>query len=355
MLAVGWLAMIGFLGWNLFSFNSDDRMEEVLAQLGQCKRRLAAGSLDHLHTEIRNLQEELESTKRRLEQALKSKDCPPCEKAKCQEEKNTGEESHAGGEPWSLTSNIRKREKLRRRVQNTVREMWFYIRRQVAKARDAATGDVQRRLGNIVEDLKGYYEAMAVDLNSLGDIGGMKEWRQGQVDKVSAMIKQRIEKLQEPSDCSKAKRLVCDIGKGCGFGCQIHHVFYCMATAFGTGRTFIMQGNSWSYSRSGWNGVFLPTSQKCESYGTGFSMWRGDEDESDVVKMPIIDGVSPRPKSLPLAVPKEFIGIIEGFHSYPSVYWFGHIARYIMRYAPAVKKSIEERMKEIGFKHPIVG
>lgn len=28
--------------------------------------------------------------------------------------------------------------------------------------------------------------------------------------------------LQNPSDCSKARKLVCSLNKGCGFGCQVN-------------------------------------------------------------------------------------------------------------------------------------
>ena len=354
-----WVSSMIVLGLNTVINSGDDKIEEILAQLGQCKRRVAASSFDHLHSRISALEEELEKTKKRLQESADTGKCPPCEAPKCpprdvENAQQQDAEKVTGDEPWSLTPNIRKREKVRRRVLNTMREMWFYIRRQVGSIRDSASGDTKSRLSDVLEDLIDYYQIAAIDIESLGDVGGMKQWRQSQADKVTAMINERIHNLQEPSDCS-GKRLVCDIGKGCGFGCQIHHVFYCMSTAFGTGRTFIMQGNSWSYSRTGWNGVFQPTSAKCEASGGGFSMWRGDDDTTDVVKMPIIDGVSPRPRSLPLAVPSEFIDIIEGFHSYPSVYWFGHIARYVMRYADPIKKSIEERLEQIGFKHPIVG
>ncbi|XP_065183891.1 alpha-(1,6)-fucosyltransferase-like [Sycon ciliatum] len=359
--AGAWIFLLLFVAYNLLNNNADDKTEEILAQLSQCKRKYASNSFDHLHTQIRLLKQELEETKKKLGEPRGEGSCPPCRAPACAPQKssesNEAQGAGAGDStaPWSLTTNLRKRDKVRRRVLNTMREMWFYIRRQLGAVKDTAGGEIKSRLSDILDDLIGYYQSAATDIVSLGEIGGMKEWRQGQADLATSMIAKRIQGLQEPDDCTKSKRLVCDLGKGCGFGCQIHHVFYCMATAFGTGRTFIVQGQSWSYSRSGWNGVFKPTSAKCESHGTGHSMWRGDDDETDVIKMPIIDGVSPRPKALPLAVPSEFVEVIEGFHTYPSVYWFGHLARYIMRYAPAVKESIDKRLEEIGFKHPIVG
>ena len=45
--------------------------------------------------------------------------------------------------------------------------------------------------------------------------------------------------LQNPSDCSSARKLVCQMKVLCGNTCMIHHAIGCVFTAFGTNRTLI--------------------------------------------------------------------------------------------------------------------
>ena len=85
------------------------------------------------------------------------------------------------------------------------------------------------------------------------------------------------------------------------------------------------------------------------------SGWHGEDDTASAVKMPIIDGLSPRPKSLPLAIPKDLQDRLEGFHSDPIIWWLGKLTAYVMRYTDGVKAAMEERFKAIGFQRPIVG
>ena len=70
--------------------------------------------------------------------------------------------------------------------------------------------------------------------------------------------------FQHPKDCNKAKKLVCNLNKGCGYGCQIHHLVYCFIIAYGTERTLILDSRGWRYSASGWEKVFKPLSDTCQ-------------------------------------------------------------------------------------------
>jgi len=57
------------------------------------------------------------------------------------------------------------------------------------------------------------------------------------------------------SACSNARRLTCNINKACGFGCQAHHMFFCMVMAYGSNRTLHADVSHWSYARLGWEGA----------------------------------------------------------------------------------------------------
>lgn len=82
--------------------------------------------------------------------------------------------------------------------------------------------------------------------------------------------------LQNPKDCSKAKKLVCNINKGCGYGCQLHHVVYCFMIAYGTQRTLILESQNWRYATGGWETVFRPVSETCtDRAGSSTGHWSG--------------------------------------------------------------------------------
>ena len=57
------------------------------------------------------------------------------------------------------------------------------------------------------------------------------------------------------SACSNVRRLTCNINKACGFGCQAHHMLFCMVMAYGSNRTLHADVSHWSYARMGWEGT----------------------------------------------------------------------------------------------------
>lgn len=82
--------------------------------------------------------------------------------------------------------------------------------------------------------------------------------------------------VQNPPDCGKAHKLVCNINKGCGYGCQLHHVVYCFMIAYGTQRTLILESQNWRYATGGWETVFKPVSDTCtDRSGASTGHWSG--------------------------------------------------------------------------------
>ena len=77
---------------------------------------------------------------------------------------------------------------------------------------------------------------------------------------LSDLVQARLHSLQNPPDCESAKKLVCSLNKGCGYGCQIHHAIYCFITAYGTGRMMVLKSKGWRYDKAGFEDVFLPLS-----------------------------------------------------------------------------------------------
>lgn len=51
----------------------------------------------------------------------------------------------------------------------------------------------------------------------------------------------RLNSLQNPSKpCKEVKRVTCNINKGCGYGCEIHHAMHCFHIAYALGRPMIL-------------------------------------------------------------------------------------------------------------------
>lgn len=88
--------------------------------------------------------------------------------------------------------------------------------------------------------------------------------------------------MQNPKDCKSAKKLVCNLNKGCGFGCQMHHLVYCTIVSMATNRTLVLNSKNWRYvnnrkiqqSNSLWELVFKPISNSClDDSGTSRGNW----------------------------------------------------------------------------------
>ena len=111
------------------------------------------------------------------------------------------------------------------------------------------------------------------------------KWRASEAHALSNVVQKRLHFLQNPKDCSKARKLICNLNKvkihlkgpvptfdsysysydcqSCGYGCQIHHAAYCFIMAYATKRTMILNSKKWRYHRGGWETVFLPVSDTC--------------------------------------------------------------------------------------------
>ncbi|EHH63717.1 hypothetical protein EGM_16739, partial [Macaca fascicularis] len=74
-----------------------------------------------------------------------------------------------------------------------------------------------------------------------------------------------------------------------------------------------------------------------------------------VVELPIVDSLHPRPPYLPLAVPEDLADRLIRVHGDPAVWWVSQFVKYLIRPQPWLEKEIEEATKKLGFKHPVIG
>ncbi|XP_032682699.1 alpha-(1,6)-fucosyltransferase isoform X1 [Odontomachus brunneus] len=252
-------------------------------------------------------------------------------------------------------------EELQRRVRNDIQEMWYYIAAELNKFKkniDDFTHDQKEKEKEIQDVLKNVWEhkkslIMSVDRMTKAD--GYNEWREKEAKDLSDLVQRRFRYLQNPADCNKARKLVCSLNKGCGFGCQLHHITYCFMVAYGTERTLIIKSKGWRYHKDGWESVFKPLSDTCVSTsGISHSNWPGDPTKQ-VISLPIVDNVYPKPKYQAPSVPADLATRLEKIHGHPLVWWVGQVLKYLMRPQDHVKKTLDEAKERLGFKKPIVG
>ncbi|XP_064599891.1 alpha-(1,6)-fucosyltransferase-like isoform X2 [Liolophura sinensis] len=253
-----------------------------------------------------------------------------------------------------------KYEQGRRKVGTDAQEFWFYMKANLKKASSLASGNTKlvQKLNDMLSLGAAFDRTLSNDIKQLVKEDGFSGWRKAEAKQLGQLVQDRIHQLQNPKDCYSAKKLVCNLSKGCGYGCQLHHVAYCLIIALATDRTFILESKSWRYAPKGWETVFLPLSETClDRSGQDTKMWSGSSNLKDVevVELPILDSLHPRPDHLPLAVPKDLADRLTRIHGNPSVWWIGQIIKYLCRPVPKLQLDIEATKADLGFKKPIVG
>jgi len=245
----------------------------------------------------------------------------------------------------------------RRRLQRDARELWRYLNSQLEEL--AKNSNVANKT---LWDTRSRYHVIMSDIDAMTANDGHDGWRAAESRALSDLVQKRLRALQNPEDCSKAKKLVCKLNKGCGYGCQIHHAVYCFIVAYGTERTLILKSKGWRYNKGGFEEIFMPLSETCnDPKGTGgHSLWPG-QPETQVVDIPIVDSINPRPKFLPPAVPADLADRISKIHGDPIVWWVSEFLRYILRPQPNTQAMLKEIEGEQGLEQvaasgsPLVG
>lgn len=248
----------------------------------------------------------------------------------------------------------REYEMMRRRAYRDVQEWWFYAKAKLDLLKKEGKG-MESKVEEMMSEMETREQVVLMDLEKLTEMDGHADWRETEAKDLSALVQARLKSLQNPSDCDSARKLVCNLNKGCGYGCQIHHAIYCFLVAYGTERTLILKSAGWRYNKKGFEEVFLPMSETCLDPGGGSrATWPGGEG-TQVVELPIVDSVSPRPPYLPPAVPADLVDRIARLHGDPIVWWVSQFLLYMLRPQPHLTEMLDSTVENFKFDHPIVG
>lgn len=161
---------------------------------------------------------------------------------------------------------LRDRKVYELRMEKSMREMWWYVRDRVGML-----GRGERVTEETINSAREQYHIMRLHFSKLKGVGGSDSpvqlnweyWQRNVSQEMVKLMEKRLDYLQNPPNCDTAKKLVCEVAKTCGFGCQIHHVAYCFIMAYATKRTLILDSSKWRYSVDGWDVVFQPVSSTC--------------------------------------------------------------------------------------------
>lgn len=244
----------------------------------------------------------------------------------------------------------------RRRVMTGVQEIWYFMGAELHKLKqNSADPSVIKTLARLLEDGADRKRFILNDLRNLSSLDGLAEWRSREAKELEDIVQKRLYHLQNPKDCKTAKKVVCDLNKGCGYGCQVHHAIYCFVMAYGTQRTMILRSKGWKYNKDGWETVFKPVSDTCvDPTGATSSGWPGTED-TQVLQLPLVDALRSQPKFLPLAIPKDISERLIRLHGNPAAWWLGQLVKYMLRPQETLTAYLQEMSGKLGFKTPIVG
>ena len=162
---------------------------------------------------------------------------------------------------------LKRRKKMEGRMENGLRELWWYLRAKLESLKtNKAAAD------GILTEVQEQFELLNLHLKEMEGVGNSSKpfqpdwiyWQKILSKRAETLLHKRLEYLQNPKDCRWSRQLVCNVAKGCGFGCQMHHVAYCFIMAYATERTLILESSNWRYCRTrGWGCVFKPISRNC--------------------------------------------------------------------------------------------
>ncbi|CAF4383577.1 unnamed protein product, partial [Rotaria socialis] len=321
----------------------EDRIEYLQNEVDSLRQKLAQlQSGNNINDQVKvgneNVQcQTLENEMKRLKRALRSK--------------NGGDGTTSSREEPSM-----EYEKLRRKIEMQARELTYFTTDQLNKISGKLTDDDKQKWDNVILRFADQSRVLLASIRNITEVDGYQLWREREHASLSKLMQARLNSLQSPiKPCENVKRVTCNINKGCGYGCEIHHAMHCFHIAYAIGRPLILFSDGWRYNSGGFDQIFLPPSQNCTtSSATGASSWSNYE-TADVVEIPLIDNIYPRKDFMPMAVPEDIAERLIRLHGNPFVWFTGQLMKYLLRPQPWLKEFMEKKYESIKFEVPIVG
>lgn len=204
---------------------------------------------------------------------------------------------------------------------------------------------------------------------------GVNEAIQKRCNLTVRTIYKRLHVLQNPKNCTTARKLICD-GWNNGMGSILHHWVDCFIYAYHTNRTMLLDLRKWAYLKNHktkeglekFEDLFQPISKCQYEYNSSNSknevMWstaldKNPDSEVKAVRLIHIYNMLIRSRPLPITttytMPNDILDRIINDKHEPMAWWIGLMASYIIRPSKELKKFIKESITKFKYQSPIVG
>lgn len=111
---------------------------------------------------------------------------------------------------------VNEYEQLRRRVRSNILEMYNYATSEMAKMMKKAqpyVPELQAQIDSMISMTAEHKRSLINDMDRLRRLDGYEQWRQQESEELSNLVQRRLHHLQNPADCSQARKLVCRLNK----------------------------------------------------------------------------------------------------------------------------------------------
>lgn len=103
-------------------------------------------------------------------------------------------------------------ELLHRRIYSNTKEFWYYIsfelRSLAISVRSNTSISFIIHMKTIIDE---HYRSLLNDIAKLTEVDGYSQWRRKEYIYLSTLVKKRLRILQTSEDCSKVKKLACNL------------------------------------------------------------------------------------------------------------------------------------------------
>ncbi|XP_071080897.1 alpha-(1,6)-fucosyltransferase-like [Haliotis cracherodii] len=253
-------------------------------------------------------------------------------------------------------------DKAARRAVYLLDNFWFYLRDKLDRVYNIRSrSQLKQTVDHMRKTVDQYHRRVKHKLKEIQDGDGREKRKRVIMNELGQKVQRRLAYIQNPKHCPTARKFICS-PKQCGYGCQLHHMAYCLIMAYASNRTLVV--NTLDKKTQSWTPFFKPLSETClKSYdGNTVVEWNDVKDISEKrepdnveILLPYLDNMLFRPDYLPLAIPADLAPILQRFHGNPITWWIGQVAKYLTRFDDETERNVEEYEKTINFTGPIVG
>ena len=208
-----WFGVLLYLLGPLWKINENEEM--LSRQLVQ-----ANGELVRLGTENNELRDLLKKVQEKLENDKRFRDSDN-EISDSIDHADNKLKRHSNIDLTQEVSKIvsgpsKEYELTRRTIFRDVNELWWFIRSNLENGLKN-NKELTERLNKTLIESQHRHGTILSDLYHLSEVDGFKSWREKEAKDLSDLVQKRLHALQNPKDCSSARKLICKLNKGNNF------------------------------------------------------------------------------------------------------------------------------------------